>query len=203
MKKSELKRLGAEGVLIVFSVLFALLIGQLVESNKVKRQKAQAIDHIYLELSNNQLILKRWVQKHRKIAENLNRMVANKRDSLRLMLMENGQLDYGIITNQEALIDALLADTAWEAAKSTRIIAEFDFETVQAFTRIYNLQTIIVQRSVQKFSDIYFDRASQDPENLQTTLVQLQLVMGEIVGQEQTLLYLLDQLMAASTQKKH
>ncbi len=85
----------------------------------------------------------------------------------------------------------------WEtppgSRKATQIISQFDFATVQELTRIYGLQEIIMQGSVNKFSDVYFDRASQEAANLQTTLLQLELVMNEIVGQEHSLIYLLNQ----------
>lgn len=194
MKKSEVQRLSLEGALIVFSVLFALFIGQLVETNKIKKQKEQAIEYIYQELGGNRNTLKRWVEKHGRIRDNLARMTSDPNDSLRQLLFKGVQLDYGVITNQEPLIDALLGNTAWEAAKSTQIISEFNFERVQEFTRIYGLQQVIMDGTITKFTDVYFDRASQNKENTQSTLVQLQLIMMELVGQEETLIYMLDQL---------
>ncbi|MCE7993340.1 MAG: hypothetical protein HEP71_15245 [Roseivirga sp.] len=192
MKKPELKRLTREGLMIVFSVLFALFISQLVDDNKTRRQKDQALDHIFKELETNKGTLERWIAKHGKIESDISRMIEDPNDSMRLVLTQSPRLDFGVITS--TFIDALLGDTAWEAAKSTQIISEFDFNLVEDLTRIYGLQKIIMNNTVEKFSDVYFDRASHEPANLESTLIQLQLVMNEIVGQEGTLIYLLEVL---------
>ncbi len=191
MKKPEVRRLAIEGLMIVFSVLFALFISQLADNRKVRNQKELAIDYIYRELKDNKETLERWVIKHQKARERISRMVRNPMDSTRLSIFAKGQPNYSPITEGESLIDALLGDTAWESAKATQIVSQFDFAVVQDLTRIYGLQKVIMEGSVNKFTDVYFDRESQDPAHLQTTLVQLELVMNELVGQEYTLIYML------------
>lgn len=191
MKKPEIRRLTIEGLMIVFSVLFALFISQLADNRKVRLQKEQAIDYIYRELKDNKEILERWAVKHQKVKDRLSRMIQNPLDSSRMTIFAEDQPDYSVITGGESLIDAFLGNTAWESAKATQIISQFDFSTVQELTRIYGLQEIITQGSVNKFSDVYFDRASQQEAHLQTTLLQLELVMNELIGQEYTLIYML------------
>ncbi len=200
---SRTKKLATEGTLIVFSVLFALFITQLVENNKVKKRKEQALTNIYIELSTNKQILNGWIHKHGRMKDILTKMVENPEDSLRQVLTKKQFLDFGVLTEEKSFIDALLNNTAWESAKSTQIIAEFEFKTVQDFTRVYALQRILQEESIRKFTNIYFERESQDLQNLSATLLQLQLVISEIVGQEETLKYLLDKLVNENWQKKN
>ena len=188
----QTKKLFIEGLLIVFSVLFALFISQMVENRKARIQKEQALDYIYQELEGNQGILKRWIWKHGQIRDRLRQMVSDPNDSMRRVLESSSRLDFGVISDGESLIDALLTETAWEAAKSTKTVADFDFKLVQEFTRIYGLQKILMAGSSAKFLEVYLDRESHEVENLPTTLIQLNLVMEEMVGQEQTLLHMIN-----------
>lgn len=190
---NKTKKLFIEGTLIVFSVLFALFITQLVENYKVRKKEKQALDNIHTELSTNGQILTGWIYRHERMKDVLTKMVENPEDSLRKLLAEKNFLDLSILTEEKSFIEAILNDTAWESAKSTQIISEFDFSTVQYFTRIYELQKILQNESIRKFTNTYFERESQDLKNLPATLLQLQLILSEIVGQEKTLKYMLDQ----------
>lgn len=189
--KTQTQKLFTEGVMIVFSVLFALFISQVVENQKARKEKERVLNYIYQELSDNAETLERWENKHGKIRDRLRSMVQNRQDSVRESIIAGGRMDFEKITNGEVLIDALLTETAWEAAKSTKVVADFDFEQVQEFTRIYSLQNIIMRGTAAKFFDVYMDRETHDMKNLETTLIQLNLVMEEMVGQEQTLLYMI------------
>lgn len=191
----QTKKLFIEGLLIVFSVLFALFISQMVENQKARAQKEQALDYIYQELESNRGVLKRWVWKHGKIRDNLRQMVSDPDDSLRQILRSSETLDFGVISGGESLIDALLTETAWEAAKSTKVVSDFDFDLVQEFTRIYGLQKILMEGSSSKFFEVYMDRKSHQIEYLATTLIQLNLVIEEMVVQEQILLLMIDEIL--------
>lgn len=151
------------------------------------------LDYIYQELSDNSFILSRWIQRHGRIRDRLRNMVQNEEDSVRKRLVAGGHINFEIITNGEVLIDALLTETAWDAAKSTKVVSDFEFEQVQEFTRVYNLQRIIMDGTTSKFLDVYMDRKTHEMENLETTLIQLNIVMEEMVGQEQTLQYMIQE----------
>ena len=194
-KTNRIKQLFTEGFLIVFSVLFALFISQLVEKSKVEKAKEKALDYIYQELGENFVTLKRWTVTHGKIRDRIRNMVANEQDSVRQLLVKGPRMDFEVITDGQVLIDALLTETAWEAAKSTKAASDFDFEEVQAFTRIYGLQKILMENTTAKFLEVYMDRQTHEKEHLETTLIQLNLVMDEMVGQEQMLYYMINELL--------
>lgn len=185
--KVQTKKLFIEGVLIVFSVLFALFLSQVAENQKTKRDKEKALEYIHQELSDNKDILTGWLYYHGKARERLRKMVSDPNDSVRSELKASGRIDFEIITDGNNLIDVLLTKTAWEAAKSTNIASEIEFEQVQQLTRIYSLQDILMENITGKFLDIYMDRDTHKMENLETTLIQLNLIINEMVGQEETL----------------
>lgn len=81
----------------------------------------------------------------------------------------------------------MLSNTAWETAKSTGIIAEFDFETTQKLTEVYSIQNIVMDKTVDKIIEYIFNRESQNIENIDGVLSQYHLRFRELNGQEKTL----------------
>lgn len=86
------------------------------------------------------------------------------------------------------IVDELLSNTAWETAKSTDIIQEFDYHTVQVLTEAYSMQELIMEKTLLKVVDLYFDRRTQRTENMDETLIQMRLTTRELYGQESLLL---------------
>ena len=118
-----------------------------------------------------------------KIGITIKNIVANKNDSLKRKLKNNDYINLSLLTNNESIVNDMLTSTAWESARSTGIIAEFDFETTQKLTELYNLQEIIVDKSLANLVDFYFDNADKINE-LDSILLQLKLRFSELVGQE-------------------
>ena len=187
MKANPLKKYLAEGLLIVFSVLFALFINKLSDDYKTRKQKVIALQSIKSELYRNAAIVADWRKKHAKVLGRLDSIHRGKNDSLKAKLQGTDFLDFGMLTNEQSLIDATLTDTAWEAAKSTEIISEFDFESVQNITQAYKVQNILMEKTVTGMVGLFFDPAILDNQNLEMTLIQFNLRFGELVGQERTL----------------
>ncbi|HCI71037.1 MAG TPA: hypothetical protein DHV30_10755 [Balneola sp.] len=103
-------------------------------------------------------------------------------------LLKFNYLNLGILTDNESLIDAILIDTAWESARSTGIVSEFDFETTQKLTLVYSMQDVLTDRTIAKILDYYFDTNSHDMKNLERILVQFQLRFWELTGQEELMM---------------
>lgn len=183
MKKKTKKYL-YEGLLIVFSVLFALFITKLFDDYKIKQQKKVALESIKTELNRNSEMLKKWEVKHSEIRKRITNALENNNDSLKNELKKYQFLNMGILTNNESLIDGILSKTAWETAKSTGIIAEFDFSTTEKLTEVYSLQSVLTDRTLIKLLDYYFDPQAHDIEKLDQTLLQFQLRFWELTGQE-------------------
>ncbi len=180
----NLKKYIGEGLLIVFSVLFALFINQSFDDYRTHQKKTIAQESILKELRANQAILANWQVKHTAIKQRLTSVIEGEADSLKTELQQYDYLNLGVLTNNEVLIDAVLTNTAWESARATGIITEFDFETIQQLTLVYDLQAILLDRTTIQILDYLFAAESNDINNLDRTLVQLQLRLRELTGQE-------------------
>ena len=186
MKKS-FKSYLSEGLLIVFSVLFALFINGVSEDMKMKKQKNIAIENIKRELTKNVKILKNWQSQHKVFDLQVSNLINGKNDSLLNALKKKKYLDFGLITNSKSLINSILTDTAWETAKTTSIIAEFDFELIEELTRTYTLQNIVVEKTLGGITALYFSGDSHNLNKINETLLQFNLRFNELVGQERIL----------------
>ncbi len=188
--KSNIKKYLGEGLLIVFSVLFALFINKAFEDYKTNQKKIIAKESITKELYRNQAILNKWQEKHLAITNRISSLIENQADSLRVELEKYDYLNLMVLTNNESLIDAVLFSTAWESAITTGIISEFDYETIQKLTRVYGVQENLTERTIMNIMDYYYDTESQNMDNLDKTLVQFQLRFWELTGQEQSMIFL-------------
>lgn len=182
--KNTLKKYLIDGLLIVFSVLFALFINNLAENIKVNKQKRVAIESIQKELGRNAEIMKSWHPRHKATMEKINDIVEGRNDSLKNEFLKYQFLNLSLLTEDESLMDAFLTNTAWETAKTTQIISEFDFETIRSLTFVYDMQEVITEKTMIKILDYYFDREAHNLEQLEPTLIQFQLRFSELVGQE-------------------
>ncbi len=176
-----------EGLLIVFSVLIALVIDEAVESRKLDREKRAALERITLEIENNAAILERWLPRHREVAGRLREIASDPGSPRRERIFAPGFFDLSVAWDGESFIDATLSSSAWEAAKAKGIVSEIEYETVQQLTDVYALQQVLTEHTIARFSHAFFDRATHRPENLDASLVQFQLLVSELVGQESTL----------------
>ncbi|HBZ38367.1 MAG TPA: hypothetical protein DF712_05710 [Balneola sp.] len=186
--KTNYKKYLAEGTLIIFSVLFALFINKLFDDYQTNQKKVAALESIEQELLRNQSILKNWKEKHIAIRDRISSILEGESDSLKMELLKFNYLNLGILTDNESLIDAILIDTAWESARSTGIVSEFDFETTQKLTLVYSMQDVLTDRTIAKILDYYFDTNSHDMKNLERILVQFQLRFWELTGQEELMM---------------
>jgi hypothetical protein len=189
----DIKKYLAEGVLIVFSVLFALFINKLFDDYKTNESKTIAIESIRKELHRNAGILKNWKEQHIEVRNRITDILEGQNDSLKTELLKYEFLNLGVLTNNKSLIDAILTSTAWESAKSTGIISEFDFETTQKLTHVYSMQELITEVTIAKIIDYYFEASTHKMENIDRVLVQFQLRFWELTGQEELMIDLYKQ----------
>jgi hypothetical protein len=190
MKNRALKKYLAEGFLIVFSVLFALFINKLFDDYKTLQKKEVAKESILKELNRNLLIVQDWKSRHNAIKDLIVAVNNGENDSIKTELLKYNYFDLGILTNQKSLIDNTLTKTAWESAKSTGIISEFEFETIEILTQVYSLQDLITDKTIGELLEFYFETSTHNMNNLEQTLIQFQLRFWELTGQEELMIYL-------------
>lgn len=183
-KYQNMKKHLSEGLLIVFSVLFALMINSLVESRKTQKQKRAAKLSLIKELKNNKDIVMGWQTRHRNMQETLSTIAFGKNDSLKNELKKYKYLNFGVIFEHPNLIDELLQKTSWESVQRTEVLNGFEFETIESLSKAYDLQDVITEKTIMRLIEHYYEKESLDIQNLEITLAQLSIMMGELVGQE-------------------
>lgn len=197
MKSVSIKKYLAEGLLIVFSVLFALFINNMAESWQTKKRRNIALESITKELQRNKGVLGHWQIKHSEMFNRIEAIVAGKEDSLLNALSDNDFLDISLITGGQSLVDAFITNTAWETAKTTGILEEFDFETTQKLTLVYAMQDILMDQTLRNILNFYFNLDTHKRANRKAVLIQFQLRFQEMIGQENMLEQLYQEALVA------
>ncbi len=183
----KLRRLGRplfESALIVFSVLFALYVNRWAENQRIERQKDIALNRIVQELEGNQEIIGAALQVHRSAMTNLQKASADENDSLRLYLADLRAFDekaISFITSGASFYPQFPSSTSWNAAKSTTIIAEFDYEIVEALTDVYDTQEFFVNETLSYVMQTFYEPLSNDKRD---TIGSLLLQIEELSNQE-------------------
>ncbi len=190
MKFNINKKYFADGALIVFSVLFALFINKIAENFQTNNKKEIAQENIKYELNENSKILKEWMELHNDVEKKIKEILDGENDSLKNKLLQYKYFNLGLLTEGKSLANSNLTNTAWETAKTTGIISEFDFEITRKLTEIYSLQNIITEKTFNNIIDNIFSANLKDPQSLDQILISLHLQFRELTGQE----YLLNEL---------
>ena len=184
LKKGTIGKYLFDGLLIVFSVLFALFINRLAENSDLKEKKKAALTSIRSELYRNAGVLELWQENHVKVRDRIDSLLTGKNDSLMRKLQGYDYLNLGELMGGENLVNAIFVDTSWESAKSTGIVSEFDFEITQQLTSAYDMQNELTKSTLGGIRDILFERETHQIDQLRPTLRQLQFRFYEVVGQE-------------------
>lgn len=175
-----------QAFLIVFSVLFALFINKYTEDLQLKKQKKLALQSISNEMKNNQLILHEWYSKHEQAEKRLDSLLLLPEEELIRICFNNekGGFDFSVITGKSNFVNSIMTSTAWETARTTGIINEFDFKHIEILTQTYELQHFLTYSSLNAFLEVMKDRKTYNPEEISTTLLLFKWAIKEMVGQE-------------------
>ena len=140
-----------------------------------------------MELKRNSKILSEWISLHQKISDRLAKSSSAENDSLKNALSKYNSFDFGVLSDGQQLVNTVLTNTAWETAKSTGIITEFDFEWIEHLTQVYALQNTVTNKTLESIVQLYFDERSHDMKRLDVTIKQLDILFHELVGEEKVL----------------
>jgi hypothetical protein len=187
MKKKAIRKYAIEAFLIVFSVLLALFLNKVFENQKVNRQERIARESLVRELTHNLRVTEDILRLHNSILTRID-SIEGVPDSDLGQLFSNQHLDLGKLTGGESLMKELLTSTGWETARSTGIIAEFEYSEVENLTKVYALQDIVLNKTLAGIAEVLFKTETHDPTNIEATLLQLRLRFHELVGQENILI---------------
>ncbi len=103
MKTANLKKYFAEGILIVFSVLFALFINRVAENHKTEQRKNVAIESILQELHRNKEVIANWKTIHTEFGNRVKEVALGRNDSLKALMTEQKFVSFDVLYDQEAM----------------------------------------------------------------------------------------------------
>ena len=101
-----------EGLLIVFSVLFALFIDKMYDDYLLSQKREIALQSVIKELQKNQSLLQDWNLRHTVIQDRISAILENKQPELKAALEQERFLQLGVLTNNQSLADSMLSVTA-------------------------------------------------------------------------------------------
>lgn len=182
-----------EGILIIFSVLFALFINKTAENHKTNQKKEIAIESIQKELYRNYWTIKSWNTDHLTIINRLDSLTNGLKPELQYELEHAEFFDLRPLLNNSGLINSMLISSAWETSKETGIFSEFDYEILQSITRTYDFQKALTDNTVPKIMDTYFSKSSHRMEEIDLTIKVFYLQMYQLYGHEQVLISLYEE----------
>ncbi len=179
-----MKKYVAESALIVFSVLFALLINKLFDDYQQEQRAQEALQSIKQEILRNQAVVNSWTTSHKAMLEKIVEYNQSDEIAVKQAITESGYFDFSKISNEGSLVDATLIDASWQTAINVGILKKVDYQTLEIITQVYELQEVINDRTIQSIVNFYFQPSTHSPENIEDTLMQLQLRFLELTGQE-------------------
>lgn len=190
--KSFWIKLVIESLLIVFSVLLALGLNEYMSARKEEKRTRQVLISIREELRENEKIIRNWHQIHQKILKNIENYRNNPQAQDSLVINNQFQLNH-IFSG--TVIPNLVRSTAWETAKNNGTLQNLDLSLANTLSDTYDMQSIGVSRSADKLIALIYERETHEQERVGQTLVMLEIVMMELVGQESYLLQVYDDVL--------
>ncbi len=156
-----------ESLLIIFSVLFALVLTEYINSIHEKENTRNTLKNIVAELNHNKKAIQEIKRYNLQVLKNIDSLLVNK--NLQNDLVLNDEFKLNLIAPQ-GLLYRYLDDAAWTIAKNNNVISKVDVETVALLTKVY-----VDEAKIMKVEDevpkVIFDRASRDPKQVRTTLI--------------------------------
>lgn len=181
--KENLVRSALEAILIVFSVLLALFLDNVIEERKEARKVNELVSHIADEMKSNLTIVDEWLPYHRAVVDEVDRYLES--DELQDRLLTADGIDYGPLM-ERGLIQDFYSISSWQLAQQSEVTSGIEFDVASKISRAY-LSQQNVNQTILRFSDFFFDRQTHDPDQLVNSLRILRNLLQELSGQQSVL----------------
>ena len=156
-----------ESILIIFSVLFALLLTEIINKRHEKQHNREIINTLKAELINNKKAAEEQYQYHLKVLKNIDSALAN--PAFQHQFINNGEIHLDIIAPKGVLYRDL-NDVAWQIAKQENIFSKIDLNDYSLLTNIYDQQVRIVN-SEEEVANVLLSRESRTAADNRITLI--------------------------------
>ncbi len=167
VKSKEWSAYLSESLLIIFSVVLGLLLTEYMNSLHEDSKTRGTLRNITAELKQNKKAIAEMKIYNIEVLRNIDSILAEK--NLQKKLVSNSAFNLNLIAPQGVLY-RYLNNTAWTMAKNNNVVSKLDIETVDMLTKVYEDQSRM-QKVEDEIAKVVFDRASRDPNQVQTTLI--------------------------------
>lgn len=156
-----------ESLLIIFSVLFALLLTEVINKRHEKQRTREMINSVRVELINNKKAEEEQYQYHLRVLKNIDSALAH--PAFQDELINNGEMHLKTIA-PDGVLYRDLNDVAWQVAKQDNIFAKIGLRDYRLLTYIYAQQARIVN-SEQAIANVLLSRESRTAADNRITLI--------------------------------
>lgn len=165
--KRDWKEYIGESLLIIFSVVLALILTEIVNKANEKKQIRQLISNVREELDHNKTEVKKQYDYHLRVERRIDSALSN--PTLAGRLVTNYEFHLEMIVDSGVLYGNI-ENIAWQLAKSRNIYSHLDIQTLSLLTSIYNDQDRIIKVE-DEIGKIILSPESRKPENIRLTLI--------------------------------
>ena len=170
---------------IVLGVMIALAANEWREQRALDTRTNTALENIRLEILRNQQTMQQRLPYHEAL-----------RDSLENYLPELRGVSFQQVSErrlgmQRGLFFLLVYDAAWQAALTSEVLSNVDYETLTVLSTIYQVQAYL--KTVEERTAGIMTPANLQRENLYFAFLLFRPTIRDIVGLEQNLLSLYDE----------
>jgi hypothetical protein len=156
-----------ESILIVFSVLLALILTEIINGANERKATRALLQDIRAELIHNKKVVEDQYQYHLSIIRRIDSVRTHPELVSRFLV--NGEINFDLVVPYGVLKGDLLA-VAWDVAKSQNIASRTDIPTLELLTDIYNDQERIIKVE-DEVGKVVLNPESREPENVRITLI--------------------------------
>ena len=157
----------AESLLIIFSVLLALILTEVINKMHENQQTKQLLQDIRSELIKNKTFVEEQYMYHKHVLKNIDSALTDSR--FQQQIVSNAEFNIHLIA-PEGVRYRVLSDVAWQIAKQHDIASKIDLQDISLLTYIYQDQGQIM-KSEDEVAKVFLDRPSRNPANIRETLI--------------------------------
>lgn len=174
-----------EIIVVAFGVFLGIYYNNINTNNKIKEEKIESINLIIEEIDLNRLLIERNIEYHENIKLEIDSLFPHLSEKELNMNLTQSKFNHNDIKGWTGFSYARLQNTAYETAKISGIIKEFDLEQVQRLSQLYSMQSVYMD-----FGGLIQNEAIRLNSSMKTwDLIRLiELMTSDLLGTEKQLL---------------
>jgi len=157
-----------ESLLIIFSVLLALFLTEMINKIHESSETKQLLQDIRSELIKNKALVQEQYIYHQHVLKNIDSALADPR--FQQQIVSNSEFHIQLLA-PHGLRYRYLSDIAWQVAKLHDIASKIDLEDISLLTYIYQEDQDHIMKSEDEIAKVILDRPSRNTANIRETLI--------------------------------